>query len=58
MSPLWSDMALARAALAKLEETDSATSFTRSPARPSTGATAAGARVRRLLRPQLSSFVL
>jgi hypothetical protein len=58
MSPLWSDMAFARAALTKLEQADSATTFTRETVHPSQGATAAGERVRRLLYPRLSSFAL
>jgi len=58
MSPLPSDMAFARAALAKFEEADKATHVTRPAVRRSQGATAAGERVRRLLRPRLSSFAL
>jgi len=57
MSPLWSDMAFARAAIAKLEQADSAATFTRGTV-PSEGAKAAGGRVRRLLYPRFSSFAL
>lgn len=58
MSPLWSDMALARAALATLEEADQVTPLTRPAPRMAAGATAAGERIRRLLRPRLTSVAL
>ena len=54
MSPLWSDMALARAALAKVEERDSVTHFANPKPRPG----AFDRRVRRLPYPRLSSFAL
>jgi len=56
MSPLWSDMALARAAWAKTEEYDSVDGAKVKPisaARP-----AASRPVRRVLHPRLSSYAL
>jgi len=56
MSPLWSDMALARAAWAKAEDSDSGFGGKAKPlgvARP-----AASRPVRRVLHPRLSSFAL
>lgn len=57
MSPLWSDMALARAAWAKAEDSDSAFG---GKAKPLQGAArpAASRPVRRVLHPRLSSFAL
>jgi hypothetical protein len=51
MSPLWSDMALARVALAKAEEYGSADEEKRTPP-------AASRQVRRILHPRLSSRAL
>ena len=56
MSPLWSDMALARAALAKAQDGDLGRDAKAKPlavVRP-----AASRAVRRVLRPRLSSFAL
>ena len=56
MSPLWSDMALARAAWAKADDSDSAGAGKAKPpeiARPS-----ASSPVRRVLHPRLGSFAL
>jgi hypothetical protein len=54
MSPLWSDMALARAALAQVEERDSVTHF----AKPKPRSGANDQRVRRLPYPARTSFAL
>ena len=56
MSPLWSDMALARAAWAKAEQEESVVGGKAKPfevVRP-----AASRPVRRVLHPRLSSFAL
>jgi hypothetical protein len=56
MSPLWSDMALARAAWAKADDSDSAGGGKDKPpriVRPS-----ASRPVRRVLHPRLGSFAL
>jgi len=56
MSPLWSDMALARAAWAKADDSDSAGEGKAKPlqiAKPS-----ASRPVRRVLHPRLGSFAL
>ena len=57
MSPLWSDMALARAAWAKAEDMDSADAGKVKPllARRPAGA---GRPVRRVLHPRLNSYAL
>jgi hypothetical protein len=56
MSPLWSEMALARAAWAKAEDNDSVVG---GKAKPSEAARPAVSRpVRRVLHPRLSSFAL
>ena len=56
MSPLWSDMALARAAWAKAEESDSALG---GKAKPIQLVRATAKRpVRRVLHPRLNSFAL
>jgi hypothetical protein len=57
MSPLWSDMALARAAWAKAEDQASAE---RGKAKPlqAEGPSAGSRPVRRVLHPRLSSFAL
>jgi hypothetical protein len=57
MSPLWSDMALARAALAKAEERDSFTRFVEPKPKRHDAANTNGP-VRRPLRPHLTSFAL
>jgi hypothetical protein len=56
MSPLWSDMALARAAWAKAEETDSAVGGKAKP--PDAERPVVSRPVRRVLHPRLSSFAL
>jgi hypothetical protein len=57
MSPLWSDMALARAAWAKAEEFESVGEG--AGARPKANASRPPRRaVRRVLRPRLNSFAL
>ena len=59
MSPLWSDMALARAAWAKAGDSDPVPAGKAKPlqaVRPSGGP--AVRRVRRVLHPRLSSFAL
>ena len=57
MSPLWSDMALARAALAKVEERDSFTRFVEANPKKREAANSNG-EVRRPLYPRLTSFAL
>jgi hypothetical protein len=57
MSPLWSDMALARAALAKVEERDSLKFLGRSSSEKPQAANTNGP-VRRLLHPRLTSVAL
>jgi hypothetical protein len=57
MSPLWSDMALARAAWAKAEEYESAEGAKVKPLGAARSATASRP-VRRVLHPRLSSFAL
>ena len=57
MSPLWSDMALARAAWAKAEENDPVDLATIKPQRVAKPA-AVNRPVRRILYPRLSSFAL
>jgi len=56
MSPLWSDMALARAAWAKAEESDSAVGGKAKPLQ--TVRSTVSRPVRRVLHPRLSSFAL
>jgi hypothetical protein len=56
MSPLWSDMALARAAWAKAEESDSASGGKAKP--PLVVRPAASRPVRRVLHPRLSTLAL
>jgi hypothetical protein len=57
MSPLWSDLALARAAWAKAEEYDSADG---AKVKPLSGprSIVASRPVRRVLRPRLTSYAL
>ncbi|MFL6726401.1 MAG: hypothetical protein ACJ8FS_07800 [Sphingomicrobium sp.] len=57
MSPLWSDMALARAAWAKAEETNSADEGKVTP-RATERSLAASRPVRRVLHSRLGSFAL
>ena len=57
MSPLWSDMALARAAWAKAEEYDSADGAMVKPL-SAPRSTVASRPVRRVLHPRLTSFAL
>jgi hypothetical protein len=57
MSPLWSDMALARAAWAKAEEHDLADGAKVKPL-SAPRSTVANRSVRRVLHPRLSSFAL
>ena len=57
MSPLWSDMALARAAWAKAEEYDSADGAKVKPL-SAPRSTVASRPVRRVLHPRLSSCAL
>jgi hypothetical protein len=57
MSPLWSDMALARAALAKAEERDSFTRFVEPKPKKLDAANSNGP-VRRPLHSRLTSFAL
>jgi len=56
MSPLWSDMALARAAWAKAEDSDSAGGAKAKP--PQIVSPSARRPVRRVLHPRLGSFAL
>jgi hypothetical protein len=57
MSPLWSDMALARAAWAKAEECDFACESARPESKPARSGSSRRA-VRHVLRPRLNSFAL
>ena len=57
MSPLWSDMALARAAWAKAEESNSADGGKAKPLQASRPV-AASRPVRRVLHPRVSSYAL
>jgi hypothetical protein len=57
MSPLWSDMALARTALAKAEERDSFTHLVDSKPKRRDAANTNGP-VRRPIRPRLTSVAL
>jgi hypothetical protein len=57
MSPLWSDMALARAALAKVEELDSLKYIGRTSSEKPQAANT-NRPVRRLLHPRLTSVAL
>jgi hypothetical protein len=57
MSPLWSDMALARAAWAKAEEYDSVDGAKAKPL-SAPRLTATNRSVRRVLHPRLSSYAL
>jgi len=57
MSPLWSDMALARAALAKVEELDSLKYISRTSSEKPQAANT-NRPVRRLLHPRLTSVAL
>jgi hypothetical protein len=57
MSPLWSDMALARAALAKAEDRDSFTQFVEPRPKKLDAANTNGP-VRRPIRPHLTSIAL
>jgi hypothetical protein len=57
MSPLWSDMALARAAWAKAEDVDSADGGKVKPLQARRPA-AASRPVRRVLHPRLNSYAL
>ena len=56
MSPLWSDMALARAAWAKAEESDSGLGGKGKPL--GTVTSSVSRPVRRVLHPRVSSFAL
>jgi hypothetical protein len=58
MSPLWSDMALARAALASIEEQDSVTHLGKAKPCSAEPASRKCRRIRRVPRPRLSSFAL
>ena len=57
MSPLWSDMALARAACAKADDSESAVGG-KAKAKAADGRVAARRPVRRVLHPRLTSFAL